>query len=112
MATSPRSSPRSKTARGIRTIATGGSLGLLFHIRAPHARGLLGEVGLMNNEAGIEYQLGHGLSRTQIHERLHRRLRLEVYVLHAGRVEVAVLEHRIRGCVVVEATEDDMARLA
>ena len=66
----------------------------------------------MNHEAGIKIKFSHRPAFTPIHQCLHGRLRLEVNVLHARRVEVAVHQHLIGGRVAVEAAEDDVARLA
>ena len=79
---------------------------------APHMRRRhLGLVALVDDEAGSRITGGTACRPSRRGRAWTAALCLEVDVLHARRVEVALLEHPVGGRVAVEAAQEDVARL-
>lgn len=59
----------------------------------------------MNNKAGVANHLSHRLAGLHIEHRLHRRLALEVDVLHTIGVEILIKQHLISHRIAVNSAE-------
>src|SRR6266404_8204565 len=93
-------------ARRDRSVGDAGlALLLLPHDVTPHLVALGLKIGLRDDEAGVEQQLGRLLAGPHVLKGLECHVDLEEQVLHAAGVEITVLQPLIGALVAVEPAE-------